>query len=152
MRRAMFLVVVLLSCFAMAAEPAKWSSQLPRVRSLELPIYPVSARAAKVQGDVRLQVTTDGEHVTDVKVLAGKPMLAKAAKNNVRSWTFISKARSSFEVTFAFRMVSSAADNYDELEAMLPEAQVRADFPLRVEVISVPSDDGGRDPDEHEWL
>jgi len=55
----------------------------------QVPIYPVEAKAARIQGKVQLQATIgpDG-HVQDLQVLAGEPVLASAAVDAVRNWVY----------------------------------------------------------------
>ena len=69
------------------------------VRSNVPPEYPNLARQMNITGSVQLQVTVTAEgHVKDVQVLGGHPVLAQAAVEAVRSWTFRSAAAESVEV------------------------------------------------------
>jgi hypothetical protein len=71
------------------------------VTSLECPAYPPSAREAHVGGMVRIQVTTNGKKVTDLKLVGGAaPDLAQAAEQNVRTWKFAENAPTKFTVTY----------------------------------------------------
>ena len=56
----------------------------------ELPKYPVLAKQARIEGEVRLVVALDTHtgRVKDVIVASGKPLLAKAAQDAVRDWHF----------------------------------------------------------------
>ena len=53
------------------------------------PAYPEVARAAGIEGDVvlRAYVSSDGR-VTDLRVLAGPPILARAAVEAVQQWRY----------------------------------------------------------------
>jgi TonB family protein len=53
------------------------------------PLYPEVARKAGIEGDVvlRARVSSDGR-VTDLKVLAGPPILARAAMDAVQQWRY----------------------------------------------------------------
>lgn len=53
------------------------------------PSYPALAKASRTQGTVRLQaiISANGS-VRDVQVLAGSPLLAKAAVDAVRQWRY----------------------------------------------------------------
>lgn len=53
------------------------------------PQYPPDARASRIQGQVRLRmiIGKDG-HVKRLHVISGHPLLAQAAFNAVRQWTF----------------------------------------------------------------
>jgi len=44
---------------------------LPRVTKSECPIYPRKAEAERLQGNVIVQVTTNGHAVSDVKLISG---------------------------------------------------------------------------------
>ncbi len=53
------------------------------------PVYPNVARQAGVEGDVALRVYVSGDgQVTDLKVLDGPPILARAAVEAVRQWQY----------------------------------------------------------------
>ena len=62
------------------AAAQKAEQQLPLVVAGEMPLYPIMARAARVQGVVKIKVTTDGKKVTSVDVESGPPMLVKSPK------------------------------------------------------------------------
>jgi hypothetical protein len=71
------------------------------VTAFECPTYPPSARRIRLQGMVRLQVTTDGKKITNLKV-TGHPMLAHDAEENIRTWKFSDKAPTNFFVTYLY--------------------------------------------------
>jgi hypothetical protein len=71
------------------------------VTAFECPTYPLPAREIQLQGMVRIQVTTDGKKITDLKV-TGHPMLAEAAEKNIRTWKFADNAPTSFSVTYLY--------------------------------------------------
>lgn len=83
--------------FAQKAEP-----QLPLVVAGEMPLYPIMARAARVQGVVKIKVTTDGKKVTAVDTESGPPMLLKFAKENILTWKFSAHKPSTFVTTFEY--------------------------------------------------
>jgi protein TonB len=53
------------------------------------PLYPTLATQMRVEGEVELDatITTDG-NISDIKVLKGDPMLARAAVDAVRQWKY----------------------------------------------------------------
>jgi TonB family protein len=53
------------------------------------PVYPVDAKAARIQGTVQLNATiaSDGT-VQDLQVISGHPLLAQAALDAVRQWVY----------------------------------------------------------------
>ena len=69
------------------------------VTAFACPIYPQAAKEARVGGGVQMQVTTDGNKITDLKV-TGVPVLAKAAEENLRTWKFAADAPRSFTVWY----------------------------------------------------
>jgi hypothetical protein len=105
---------------------------------MDIPFYPPLARAANVYGTVRLKVTTDGERVTDVQILEGNKLLAAAAEHNVRSWKLFPSKASTFSVIFIYKFGDPNAKNYEQLIRMLPDAEVRTELPLTVEITSAP--------------
>jgi TonB family protein len=53
------------------------------------PVYPNVARRAGIEGDVALRVYVSGDgRVTDLKVLGGPPILARAAVEAVQQWQY----------------------------------------------------------------
>jgi len=54
-----------------------------------LPLYPPIARAARIQGDVTLQLLIDKHgKVAEIGVVSGHPMLQQAALDAVRQWVY----------------------------------------------------------------
>ena len=76
--------------------------QAPRspFQSAELPKYPAIARAARVQGEVVVRLTTDPatHKVTEAEVVSGPPMLHEATIKFVKSIVFAAEARPSHEI------------------------------------------------------
>jgi TonB family protein len=75
---------------------------LPTVTDFECPKYPSDAKSMRLQGTVKMQVTTDGHLVADVKVLSGHPALARAATKNVQTWKFAESSATAFTVTYVY--------------------------------------------------
>jgi hypothetical protein len=71
------------------------------ITAFECPTYPQSARKIRLQGMVRIQVTTDGKKIINLKV-TGHPMLAEAAEKNIRTWKFADDAPTNFSVTYLY--------------------------------------------------
>lgn len=99
-------VAVLLLAIAAVPWAVSWGQQgsrnLPDVIEHAEAVYPPLARQARIQGKVRLQLTTDGHVVTGVDVEEGHPLLAQAATQNVRTWRFGDHVPGTFEVTFIY--------------------------------------------------
>jgi TonB family protein len=91
---------------ASVAQVADPPQKLPVVKLGEMPFFPPQANAARIQGDVRLRVTTDGSGVASVVVESGQPMLAKAAQDNVRTWKFEPHEPTSFSTLFTYHLLA----------------------------------------------
>ncbi len=78
-----------LCCVLMAVAGLAQQKSTPYLHRADLPIYPIVARQARIEGAVRIsfRVERDGT-VSDVEVVSGHPMLRAAAVDNVRSWRF----------------------------------------------------------------
>jgi protein TonB len=54
-----------------------------------VPVYPIIARSARIQGTVRLSASiAPNGAVKDLRVLSGSPLLVDAAENAVKQWTY----------------------------------------------------------------
>ncbi len=77
---------------------------------LEAPSYPTLASQARIQGLVRLRLVIDGQgRVTRASVLAGHPVLARAAEANIMKWRFAQPcpekaSATEIQFTFEFRL------------------------------------------------
>src|SRR5256885_11730999 len=94
-------LLLLVSCL-IAVCPAGGQDQaksLPTVTDFACPAYPPKAQSMRLQGMVKLQVTTDGHQVVQVKPLPAHPVLAEAADKNVRTWKFAEHTPPTFTVT-----------------------------------------------------
>jgi hypothetical protein len=111
----------------LAAQTAGTGEGPPVVRAGAMPLYPVNAEAARVQGVVKLKVVTDGKSVATVEVVSGPAMLAEAAKKTVQTWVFDSHSPATFFTTFEYRMV-------DPAQCFYSNSSVTARLPLEVHV------------------
>jgi hypothetical protein len=69
-----------------------------------VPLYPPLARAAGVQGDVHVKLTTDGHRVVAAQAQDGHKLLASAAETNARTWEFATHEPTSFTVTYHYKL------------------------------------------------
>jgi hypothetical protein len=106
--RVLFILLVLAAA-APSAIP-QTPDVLPEVVEHQLPTYPPLARTARVEGDVHIKITTDGESVRDAEVEDGPPLLRKAAEENVRTWKFASHAPGIFHIIFRYKLMSGAVE------------------------------------------
>jgi hypothetical protein len=93
--------------------------ELPLLTAAALPLYPIVAQAARVQGIVKLRVTTDGKKVKSIALVSGPPMLYEAAKRNIQTWEFEEHKPTSFVTTFEYRIEGPAKCSYSNGNAVL---------------------------------
>ena len=98
------LILLLVGCaFALCQAVAQNQTQsLPTVAEFECPIYPPKAKSMRLQGMVKLQITTDGRQIVQVKPLPGHPVLVEAADKNVRTWKFSDHTPTTFTVVYIY--------------------------------------------------
>ncbi len=95
----------LLSVVCLAALPVLGQEKapvLPIVTGFMCPKYPDKAESLALQGTVKMQVTTDGHAVSDVKLISGDPLLAPSAIKNVRTWKFADHTPITFIVEYDY--------------------------------------------------
>lgn len=97
-------LLLLLSCaFAVCPAFAQDQAQtLPSVSTFDCPAYPPKAESMRLQGMVKLEVTTDGHQVVQIKPLPGHPVLVEAAIKNVHTWKFADHTPTRFTVTYFY--------------------------------------------------
>jgi hypothetical protein len=100
---------------------------LPTVATAGVPFYPSVARVARIEGVVRLRLSTDGKRVSAISVEGGPPALVPAAEENVRTWQFKEHNPTTFEVTFLYKMLP-------ESECGMDNGTVLLRLPAEVEV------------------
>ena len=86
------------------------------------------AASMRIIGTVKLQITTDGHQVVDVKLPSGHPVLAQDSLKNVRTWKFADHAPTTFEVTY--RYVNEGEYKRDKVT----KCSARMDLPTTVTV------------------
>jgi TonB family protein len=120
-------ILFTLGLVASLASAQQSNEPLPTVTAASVPFYPAIARMARIQGVVRLRVSTDGKRVSSVEVVSGPPLLARLANDNVKTWLFKPHTPTTFEVTFRYKlMLPSNCDSncnceYPEKESVLLE-------------------------------
>ena len=132
-RLARISLLLALVIWATGYAAAQTKASLPVVVSASVPFYPRVAQTAHILGDVRLRISTDGKQVSAVETKSGPPILAEAAKQNIRTWRFEEHSPTSFETTFTFTLLTSTCDaqcNCDSEEK--PEVLLR--LPIEVHV------------------
>ena len=110
--RAIHIGLVLLAMLA-AAMPAvaqRATEVLPQVVQHDPPIYPRVGYMAHLEGDVRVNITTDGQSVSNAEAIEGPPGLREASVKNVKSWKFAPHAPGTFHVTFRYKFIFGSVD------------------------------------------
>jgi TonB family protein len=137
-------VLILLGLGTSVSSSRQIKKLMPTVASASVPFYPLNARAARIQGEVRLRVSTDGKRISAVEVESGPPMLAQAARDNLQTWQFEPHTPTSFEVAFHYKLLPpSTCDsecNCDsgEKESVLLQLPTNVDLSARPTVICDP--------------
>jgi TonB family protein len=79
----------MLSCVALCCLVSAQSLPEPILKSGQMPIYPPIARAARIEGEVKVAfVLNEKGEVESVDVKSGHPMLKSATADIVKSWRF----------------------------------------------------------------
>ena len=102
MRISSAVVLMILCGMLSPAFAQKAEQELPVVIAGKMPLYPLVANHAWIQGIVKIKVTTDGEKVTTLEVESGPPMLVQAAKEVILTWEFLKHRPTTFVTTFEY--------------------------------------------------
>jgi TonB family protein len=119
--RLLHIILALATLLAAGASPTAQESgeALPTVAQHADPTYPMIARQMRIQGDVRVRITTDGESVRDAAAESGPAMLQKAAEENARTWKFAPHTPGTFHVTFRYKLMSGLEVEFLESPAVI---------------------------------
>jgi hypothetical protein len=104
------------------------SPSLPTVTKFDCPKYPDKARSAHISGTVKMQVTTDGHSVSEVKIISGPSILARAAEDNVRTWKFADHPPTTLTVTYVY------TNEGDYKKDPVTKCEAKMDLPTQVTV------------------
>ena len=117
--------------FAKKADGQEPETALPNVVAIRVPAYPQAARAVRLEGAVRIKVTTDGQRVATTEILEGPKLLAIPTQDNIQAWQFSPHDPTSFVVTFRYKLILAATHN------TLPPAVILR-LPKDVEISAFP--------------
>ena len=120
-------LIVLLGVRTATAQSAAKAEETPVVKSGEMPLYPPLAQQARLEGTVRLEVTTDGVNITKVAASGAHKLLLDAAEENIRTWRFYRHRPQTFIATFAYKLDKQEVHGFVNPTVIL-------DLPSRVEV------------------
>jgi hypothetical protein len=102
MRKFVGVGLMILGGILSPALAQKAEQEIPLLTAGTMPLYPRMALAARVQGVVKIRVTTDGKKVASLEAESGPPMLVKAAKENILTWEFDEHKPMTFVTTFEY--------------------------------------------------
>jgi len=120
---------VFLHAYLAAGQSAPYIPESPVVNSAQMPLYPVLARQARIEGTVQVKVTTDGTSVTNITASGANRILLDAAEQNVRTWQLYRHKPQTFTVTFVYKLESPEVYGFVNPTVLL-------ELPNRVEVRS----------------
>ena len=78
---------------------------VPLVRGGSIPAYPLAALAKRVQGEVVLRTSFEGDRVLDVNVESEHDELSRAAVSNLRTWRIQSRNAPVLTTRYVYRLV-----------------------------------------------
>lgn len=126
-------------------------AHLPKVISASVPFYPQLAPTARIEGIVKLDVSTDGKRVSAVEAQSGPPMLVLAAKENVKTWQFEPHTPATFALTFQYKLLlphcaSECHCDGAEMESVLLQLPTNITLSSRIPPICDPAVNVGEKP------
>jgi outer membrane biosynthesis protein TonB len=92
-----------------------------------MPLYPVLARQARIEGTAEVKVTTDGTSITKITARGAHKILLDASEDNVRTWKLYRHKPQTFTVTFVYKLESPEVYGFVNPTVLL-------ELPTRVEV------------------
>lgn len=132
------------------------------------PVYPPIAKAAQVQGAVKLEIKVSRAGTVDwVKMVSGPAMLQQAAMDSVRQWRFkpfvkdgsVVEAQGTVTVEFTLDTGPVSAEEKKLAEKYFPEADqcekavlAQADLATAVTLCVQAADDAARFPDDRRFI
>ena|SRR6185312_410514 len=119
--------LVILCAVASPTFAQKAEQELPIVIGGNMPLYPLIANHARIQGVVKIKVTTDGEKVTSLEAESGPPMLVQAAKKNILTWRFLKHRPTTFVTTFEYVIK-------DPDQCMFSNSSSVLNLPLKIQI------------------
>lgn len=132
--RNLLVAAMLISVAISTVLAQETKSTLPRVASAAIPFYPPVARAANVQGIIHVRVSTDGHHTVTAKAQDGPKLLAIAAEENARTWSFAIHEPTTFTITYRYTLVPKMKGDPEN-----PEIVMRLPSEIEVRMLLAPS-------------
>ncbi len=133
------LALLVLACGLLSAQSAQPPE--PILKSAGQPTYPPLARAAHIEGEVRLEfvLNRDGDP-SSVTVVSGHPMLVPATVATVKTWKFefpenAFQEGQKYETTFAYKLSKKEIEQENQ-----PKVSVAVNTFHRVEIVATWAD------------
>lgn len=105
------------------------NTPFPNVVKADLPThYPPMAWGVDLSGEVRVQLTIENGTIMATEVISGDRLLIDDTLANIKTWQFEPGATARFTTTFVYKL--------EPLPADATPLAVRADLPLRVEIVA----------------
>jgi TonB family protein len=123
--------------------PPDWP---PLVVSAQVPLYPPLLLRAHIHGEVRVRVTTDGDHATTIVLESGQQIFLEAAQENIRTWRFEPHPPSTFVAVFKYKLLPDSICFTDAPTVVLhlpTEVEVTSRGFAICEDLSTPTKSGG---------
>ncbi len=119
--------LILLGGMLSPALAQKTEKELPLVIAGNMPLYPPTALHVRIQGVVRVRVTTDGKKVISMSDESGPPMLVRFTKENILTWKFAEHKATTFVTTFEYAIDEPAQCEFSNSVSVLS-------LPLKVRI------------------
>jgi hypothetical protein len=127
MKRTVFLILMaVLMVVPRISSQGNTVVRYPRLLHGDLPVYPVLAQKARIMGVVQVRVTIEHGSVVGTETITGHPLLASAAIDNIKSWTFEKTVSTTFATSFTYRLDGTSEETLEptnpKLELELPSS------------------------------
>lgn len=103
------------------------------VQRADVPLYPPVAKAARISGTVRVEITVKNGAVTNTDVkFSAHPMLVKATLDNIKTFQFVPDANGTFVTTYTYVL--------EKKETRFPEnPRIEMQLPQFVRIVARPT-------------
>ncbi len=123
-----FLLIGLLPGYAQESK-----EDLPVLAGAAVPLYPELARAARIEGIVRIDISTDGREVITTHVKDGPKLLSSFAEENARTWRFLPHEPATFTITYSYKIDAKMnAGPNNPVIVLRPPTEVQISVPPRL--------------------
>lgn len=126
-------VLILFGSVRFARNVSKFTNEQPTVLAAVAPSLPPIARQARVESDVKVEVTIDESgHVQSTKVISGHPLVQKASETAAKKWKFSALGQGppirTVQLTFSFDCVDKNRLAPDSEIIFIPPHEVEVKY------------------------